>query len=148
LSLTGRELGRVDRFEKTLKQTAQQYRVQSGDSLWSIGRKHGVSVSNLTQWNGLSAKKPLSVGQTLAIFKLESPTNPAIDQNTQSLGPTDQRIRSITYRVRSGDSLSKIAARFNTSIEQITRWNAALAGERYLQPGDRLTLRLDVKNAF
>ena len=148
LSLTGRELGRVDRFEKTLKQTAQQYQVQSGDSLWSIGRKHGVSVSNLTQWNGLSAKKPLSVGQTLAIFKLESPTNPVIDQSKPSLGPADQRIRSITYRVRSGDSLSKIAARFNTSIEQITRWNAALAGERYLQPGDRLTLRLDVKNAF
>jgi membrane-bound lytic murein transglycosylase D len=148
LSLAGRELGRVDRFEKTLKQTAQQYRVIHGDSLWSIARKHGVSVSDLTQWNGLSAKKPLSVGQTLAIFEIETATNSVIEQNVQSLGPADRRIRSISYRVRSGDSLSKIAARFNTSIEQITRWNTALVGERYLQPGDRITLRLDVKKAL
>ena len=148
LSLAGRELGRVDRFEKTLKQTAQQYRVIPGDSLWSIARKHGVSVSDLTQWNGLSAKKPLSVGQTLAIFEIETATNSVIEQNVQSLGPADRRIRSISYRVRSGDSLSKIAARFNTSIEQITRWNTALTGERYLQPGDRITLRLDVKKAL
>lgn len=147
LSITGRELGRVNRFEKSLDQTAEQYLVKPGDSLWLIAKKHGVSVSKLARWNGLSPKKPLSIGQALAIFRPEASPSGIIEPRGVST-QHDKRIRSVTYRVRNGDSLSKIAAKFNTSIEQITKWNTALIGEKYLQPGDKLTLRLDVKKAL
>ncbi|MDZ7825720.1 MAG: LysM domain-containing protein [Gammaproteobacteria bacterium] len=51
--------------------------------------------------------------------------------------------RRLGYRVRSGDSLSRIAARFGVSIDEIVSWNA-LNPARYLQPGQRLTLFVDV----
>jgi len=43
------------------------------------------------------------------------------------------------YRVRPGDSLYRIASRFNVSVSNIITWNA-LDPDDYLQPGQRLTL--------
>jgi len=42
------------------------YRVRSGDSLWSIARRHGVSVGELRAWNGISGNV-LRPGQRLLI---------------------------------------------------------------------------------
>jgi len=42
------------------------YRVKSGDSLWSIARRHGVRVSELRAWNGIDGKV-LRPGQRLLI---------------------------------------------------------------------------------
>lgn len=43
-----------------------RYRVRSGDSLWTIARKHGVSVTELKQANGLR-RSTIKPGQTLVI---------------------------------------------------------------------------------
>jgi membrane-bound lytic murein transglycosylase D len=43
------------------------------------------------------------------------------------------------YTVRRGDSLYEIASRFKVSIDDIISWNK-LDPERYLQPGQSLTL--------
>jgi len=44
-----------------------KYVVQSGDSLWSIARKHKVKLKDLMSWNGLSAKTVLQPGQDITI---------------------------------------------------------------------------------
>lgn len=44
-----------------------EYTVRSGDSLWVIARRHGVSVRDLVRWNGLRADAVLRPGQTLTI---------------------------------------------------------------------------------
>ncbi|MFD1062590.1 LysM peptidoglycan-binding domain-containing protein [Winogradskyella litorisediminis] len=45
------------------------YKVQSGDSLWSIAQKFsGVSVQNLKDWNNISSNK-LKIGMTLVVSK-------------------------------------------------------------------------------
>jgi membrane-bound lytic murein transglycosylase D len=56
-------------------------------------------------------------------------------------------IRKVRYSVRRGDSLHAIANRFNVSVNQIRDWNDRLEKSRYLQPGDNLTLYVDVRNA-
>lgn len=43
------------------------YRVQSGDTLTQIARKHGTSVSNLARWNKLSNTNAIEVGQMLRV---------------------------------------------------------------------------------
>ncbi len=43
------------------------HRVRSGDTLFSIARRYGVTISQLTAWNGISAKTTLKVGQRLTI---------------------------------------------------------------------------------
>jgi membrane-bound lytic murein transglycosylase D len=59
-----------------------------------------------------------------------------------SFGATN-RIREITYVVRRGDSLSSIAARFKVSVDKLVEWNAG-AGDKYLQPGQRLKMVVDI----
>ena len=54
-------------------------------------------------------------------------------------------MRNITYKVRSGDSLARIADKFNVRISDIERWNS-LNRNKYLQPGQRLKLSVDVTN--
>jgi len=44
-----------------------QYRVQPGDSLWSIARDHGMSVSELVDRNTLTADDPLLPGQIIIV---------------------------------------------------------------------------------
>ena len=43
------------------------HRVRSGDSLWRIARKYGVSLSNLKSWNRLSRSARIRIGQQLHI---------------------------------------------------------------------------------
>ena len=44
------------------------YTVQSGDSLWSIARKHKVKLNDLMRWNGLDQRAVLQPGQSLKIL--------------------------------------------------------------------------------
>lgn len=44
-----------------------QYRVQPGDSLWSIARDHGMSVAELVEMNAMTAKTPLLPGKVLSV---------------------------------------------------------------------------------
>ena len=78
------------------------YIVQKGDSLYSIARKFGVSVSSITSLNNLVGTN-LSIGQELLI--------PVFSQSSN------------TYIVQRGDSLYSIARKFNVSVDSIKRKN-------------------------
>jgi len=54
-------------------------------------------------------------------------------------------VRRVGYTVRSGDSLRRIANRFNVGVSEITQWND-LNMQDYLQPGQRLKLFVDIRN--
>jgi membrane-bound lytic murein transglycosylase D len=45
--------------------------------------------------------------------------------------------------VHKGDSLSRIADRFNVTVSDLRRWNTLSEG-RYLQPGQHIKLYVDV----
>jgi membrane-bound lytic murein transglycosylase D len=64
---------------------------------------------------------------------------------TQSVLSSAERqiIRKVGYKVRSGDSLARIAGKFNVRIADILHWNN-LDKAKYLKPGQRLTLYVDV----
>ena len=80
------------------------YTVQSGDSLWSIARKFGISVDTLKQANNL-VNNLLQIGQILKI-------------------PTNQESPSpLFYTVKSGDSLWSIARDFGVSVAAIQEIN-------------------------
>jgi membrane-bound lytic murein transglycosylase D len=48
--------------------TSAEYTVRSGDSLWSIARKHRVKMNDLMRWNGLNSNSVLQPGQSLKIL--------------------------------------------------------------------------------
>lgn len=110
------------------------YKVKAGDSLWKIANANRVSTTNLLQWNGLSANATLKPGQKLKIVKTLPKTSLASSQNEQ--------LRKLTYRVRSGDSFSKIASQFKVSQDDLKAWNK-LSERHMLQPGQSLIVYVD-----
>ena len=55
----------------------------------------------------------------------------------------DKTVRTVHYKVRSGDSLYLIAQKFSVSIADVRRWNN-LTRNKHLQPGQNLKLYVDV----
>ncbi|MCL6414575.1 LysM peptidoglycan-binding domain-containing protein [Aestuariirhabdus sp. Z084] len=131
LSAHQRTLSRQQRGGNGKQKTT--YRVRSGDSFWTISRRHKVSVRELAKWNNMAPGDPLKIGKQLVIWG---------SQATVSSPSSSGIIRKVNYRVRNGDSLSRIASRFNVGVGQIKRWNTLNA--KYLQPGQMLTLYVDV----
>ncbi len=122
-------------WQLSMGQQKHHYRIQNGDSFWKIAKRHGVSVRNLAKWNGMAPGDMLKPGQQLVIF------NSTI--RVARAGERSPTIKKVGYRVRTGDSLHRIADRFNLSVRDIVRWNT-LNKNSYLQPGQALTLFVDV----
>lgn len=80
------------------------YTVKSGDSLWSISRKLGITVDELKSANNLSSNL-LSVGQNLIIPGKEA------------------QATSDEYVVKKGDTLYSIARKYNTSVDNLKSIN-------------------------
>ncbi len=85
------------------------------------------------KWNGISAKTPLRPGKQLTIWTKASGKS----QNANAV------MRTVKYKVRSGDSLARIASKFNVTVDDLLEWNQ-LKASKYLQPGQMLTLFVDV----
>ena len=81
-----------------------QYVVKSGDTLFSIAKAAGVSVSQIQNWNNMNTTT-LSVGKTLRVKEFAAPAT------------TNE------YAVRSGDTLSGIAYAKGLSVAQLQTWN-------------------------
>lgn len=106
--------------------------VEKGDTLWDLAQKYKVSMRQIASWNGFSPKDYLKPGQQLVIwYKADKPAGIQ---------------RTVTYIVRAGDSLARIGQKFNVKINQIRKWND-LGGQKYIQPGQKLKLIVDVTKA-
>jgi len=116
------------------------HKVKSGDTLWDISRAYKVNTRSLAKWNGMAPRDTLKLGQKLVIWQK------ATVKHIGNSPVTERAImRNITYKVRRGDSFARIAQKFNVSISDIERWNS-LSRKKYLQPGQRLKLSVDVTN--
>jgi membrane-bound lytic murein transglycosylase D len=113
------------------------YTVKSGDNLWTISRRYGVTSSKLAHWNGMSPRDTLRPGQKLSVWTKQTVAT------TAPRGQRDPMMRKLGYKVRNGDSLARIANKFNVSVKDIVRWNS-VNPKKYLQPGQRLTLYVDI----
>ncbi len=115
--------------------------VVSGDNLWDLGQHYKVSSRKIASWNGFAPRDTLKLGQKLVIWQ-----KPSVSKITGTNSRVAQAIvRNITYKVRRGDSFARIADKFNVLISDIERWNS-LSRSKYLQPGQRLKLSVDVTN--
>ena len=102
----------------------QTYRVRSGDSFWSIGKRFGVSSSQVARWNNMSKNSTLRIGQRLKVW----PKRYASFASAKT-----------SYHVKSGDSLSVIARKFKVKVSDLTKWNQ-LNKRSVIRPGQTLTI--------
>ena len=117
--------------------TRVNHYVQSGESFWTISRKYNVNMHSLAKWNGMAIRDPLGQGQKLVVWTNNSSSTSAPGKRKPS-----QTIQPISYTVRNGDSLSRIASRYSVSVSDLHRWNSIKG--KYIQPGQKLRLYVDV----
>ena len=110
------------------------YQVRSGDTLWAIAARHGMSLAALEAANPqLRNPNLIYPGQALNLPDAFSPAraSPPIDLSGRG--------HSSLYTVRSGDTLSAIGARFGVSYQAIAAANH-LANPNLIYPGQVLTI--------
>ena len=104
------------------------YTVKSGDTLSGIATRHGVTVNQLKQWNGLTSNN-IRVGQKL---KLNSSSS-ASAASASSSGDYS------TYTVKSGDSLYSIAKNYSgVSAQDIMNFNGMSSSN--IKPGMKIKI--------
>ena len=107
--------------EKTV--AVKYHKVRRGETLGSIARRYGISVSQLKRWNGLRSNTA-KVGTTLKV------SNPAKQsKSTTTTTTTTSNEKQKYYTVKRGDSLSSIAERFGVTVAQLREWNGIEADD-------------------
>ncbi|MGB6406234.1 MAG: LysM peptidoglycan-binding domain-containing protein [Planococcus donghaensis] len=101
--------------------SANTYTVKSGDTLSNIARLHSTSVSSIQQLNKLSGSN-IFPGQKLTVSGKAVTATPTTTVKVPTAAPTVSN--TSTYRVVSGDTLTNIAKRHNTSVSQLMSLNS------------------------
>ena len=110
------------------------YRVKRGDTLGKIAKKFGVSVREIKRRNNLRSNT-IYPGQRLVI-----PTKGGNLNRKKKI-----KVKLITYRVKRGDSLAKIAKKFGTTVRELKKINRLRSSK--ILVGQRLKVPVRVKVA-
>ena len=102
--------------------TTVTHRVRRGDTLWDIATRYGTTPRAIASASGISTRSTLRVGQRLTV--------PG--------GSSGNAAKFHT--VRRGDTLSRIAARYRTSVTALCKLNS-ITRKTILYPGRRINLR-------
>ncbi|QPC47665.1 peptidoglycan endopeptidase [Mangrovibacillus cuniculi] len=86
--------------------------VVAGDSVSKIAQKYTISVANLKSWNNLSSDA-LTIGQVLTVSIPSVVGSPIEKKETTAMKHT----------VVKGDTLYKIARKYNVTVAQVKEWN-------------------------
>lgn len=105
-------------------EAATTHTVKSGESLWSISNRYGITIAKLKSLNGLTSN---------LIFP-----NQVLTVSGSSSSHSYSNNSSSTYTVKSGDSLSSIASRYGTTYRHIMELNGLHSF--LIFPGQTLTV--------
>ncbi|MDD3876287.1 MAG: LysM peptidoglycan-binding domain-containing protein [Bacteroidales bacterium] len=101
------------RNPSSLIEPTKTHTVRSGETLNTIARRYGITVSNIQKWNSIRGTT-IHPGQRL-IVSVEAP-RPVVPEP-----PRNTRIEQ--YVVKREDNLRTIAQRFECSVDNLRLWN-------------------------
>ena len=119
--------------------------VRSGDTLSELAAKHGVSVAELAEANGIDDPNRVAAGTKLVIPGAQGAGKPKADgagRSERSDGKAGSgKHQGASHTVAPGETLSAIAARYGVTVRAlaqangITDVNRITAGQRLAIPG-------------
>ena len=117
------------------------YKVKSGDYLGRIASRYRVSVNQIKRWNNLKNNN-IRVGQRLRIYRggvaPSSSSAAAASSSSASSSTGSQTGNKVTYTVKSGDVLGKIAEKHGVGVSEIKKWNNLK--DNTIKIGQKLTI--------
>ena len=101
------------------------YTVAKGDNLWTIAKKNGVTVKQLTAANNLNTDSRLSLGQKLLIpGKTAAPVGAAAKSVVPAVAaPAASPTAATVHVVKTGESLGTIAKKYQVKVGDIATAN-------------------------
>lgn len=99
-----------------------------GDTLNKIANEYGTTVQELVSINNILNPNLIYTGNTLKV------------PVTTSGGDGDDPLEEVVYIVKKGDTLSKIAFNYDTTVSQIAR-NNNISNPNLIYPGQRLIIQ-------
>ncbi len=97
--------------------------VRSGETLSTIARKYGTTVSTLRKWNDMGSSNRIRAGQVLQVRG-------------------DATAEYVVHQIRRGENLSTIAKKYSTTVDKIISSNK-IANPNELVTGQKLTIYLE-----
>ena len=122
------------------------HEVQKGESLYVIARKYGTTVNALQQANGGADKlKTLRVGQVIRLPEGKAAPSVQPVQAAERPAPVREAAKAVTsvpttHTVESGDTLSRIARKYGTTVRELQQANGGAGKVKTLRLGQKLNL--------
>ncbi|MBQ9358955.1 MAG: LysM peptidoglycan-binding domain-containing protein, partial [Abditibacteriota bacterium] len=120
----------------SLAVSVHAYKVEKGDSLYKIAKKHGTTAAKLAQLNGLDENAVLSLGQEIALPG-EAPARTSA--RSKVLSRADGAALASVYTVEAGDTISGIAKKTGVSIAALLKANG-FDEKAVIKPGQIINL--------
>lgn len=121
--------------------TWDRYVIQPGDTLGGIASRFRTQVGVLQQTNNLNGSR-IAAGDSLLIPRAYRAGEPVPSPSVVLSAANSQPVPAGNYRVRSGDSLWRIANRYRMTVQELAEWND-LDPEAVLRAGQQLRLEPD-----
>jgi membrane-bound lytic murein transglycosylase D len=126
----------LSRIPGSARESAAIVSVAPGEDLEAVSRRTGISLAQLQQMNGGTDK---AVGNKIVVPKnnvqLTSIIRPKLPTEAPAGGGAVVKVRA-----RAGDTVAKIAERFNFSPDAVARLNGGIAPDAELQSGQEIKL--------
>ena len=112
-----------------------EYKIKRGDSLWDLSKTFNVSIDKIAIWNDINKEDFLKIGNTIKLY---------ICENQHDIS-RPETIQKVAYHVKNGDSLIRIANRFNVSVSELVAWNLNVKKQpELIYPGQYLVIYVDI----
>lgn len=99
----------------TKSESSSTYTVKNGDTLSKIAHKHNMSIDKLMTLNNMDSTL-IFPGNVLSVIESDVPNNHTNNDEKQNQS-------QVTYTVKAGDTLAKIAKRYGVSVTNLKQWN-------------------------
>ena len=113
----------------------RRHRVRRGETLYSISKRYGVSISRIAKVNNLRNRHRLRIGQ-----RLDIPVPRSVVASRQSGAPSRPDASKVIYTVRARDTLGAISENHDVGLSALRRWNGLRPGSSQIRVGQKLVI--------
>jgi membrane-bound lytic murein transglycosylase D len=104
------------------------YTVRRGDALSTIASRHGVTVTQLQQWNNMGKRTRLIAGKQIRVASA-----------TKAVVAAPKQGEKIIHVVQAGEYPAKIASAYSVKTADLLSWNK-LSSRSVIRVGDKLAV--------
>lgn len=122
--------------QTTPSRASGEYTVKKGDNLWEIAEAHGTTVNDLRSLNGLGPYTELHPGQKIKVNASSGRSSSGKSSGTKIM----------SYKVRKGDTIAKIAQKYGTTTQEIASINGIHTVD-YLRVGQLINVPAKAKTS-